>query len=136
MIDDNQYGLSARRAVLEAGGYQVETALGGEAGVAAFESGSFDLIVTDYRMPGMNGPRVVDHIRSKDTEIPIVILSGFVRDLGLTPEEANVNAVLTKGPSEGDDLLRTVARLMKRGPGRARRSSADAEATRARAASA
>jgi len=136
MIDDNRYGLSARRAVLEAGGYQVVTALGGEAGVEAFERGSFDLVVTDYRMPGMNGPQVVDYIRSRSVEVPIVILSGFVRDLGLTPEEANVNAVLTKGPSEGDDLLRTVARLMKRRPGRARSGAADAVAMRARVASA
>ena len=134
MIDDNQHGLSARRAVLEAGGYRVETALGGAAGVEQFEKGRFDLVVTDYRMPGFNGPKVVKHIRAQDMEVPIVILSGFVRDLGLTPEEAGVNAVLTKGPTEGDDLLRTVARLTKPKPGRAKSSSAGADAPKKRSA--
>lgn len=136
MIDDNRHGLAARRAVLEAGGYRVATALGGAAGVEQFENGSFDLVVTDYRMPGFNGPKVVEHIRARDTDIPIVILSGFVRDLGLTPEEAGVNAVLTKGPTESDDLLRTVARLTKPKPGRAERSTAAASSKKRRAASA
>ena len=135
MIDDNRYGLDARRAVLEGGGYSVATALGGAAGLELFSQDDFDLVVTDYRMPEVNGPKVVQGVRAVDSEVPIIILSGFVRDLGLTPEEAGVDAVLTKGPAESDDLLRTVARLTKPKPSRSRRSSADA-APRARKASA
>ncbi len=127
MIDDNRYGLLARRAVLESRGYQVETAQGGDAGLLLFKVGAFDLVVTDYRMPGgPGGPEVVAEIRRRDPNLPIVMLSGFATLLGLTPGDTGADIVLTKGPTEDDDLLRAVARLMKASPGRARQSTSAA----------
>ena len=119
MIDDNRHGLAARRAVLEAQGFLVETAQGGGAGLEAFEADEFDLVVTDFRMPGgPNGPEVVRRIRSQSPKTPIVMLSGFSQKLGLTPDGTGADAVLTKGPSEAADLLRAVVRLLKVRPGR------------------
>jgi hypothetical protein len=54
-----------------------------------------------------------------------VILSGCIEQLGLKEELSQIaDAVLYKGPSELDDLLRTVSKLIKRGAGTARQSSA------------
>ena len=123
MIDDNRHGLAARRTLLEGQGFLVETAQGGVAGLEAFQAGTFDLVVTDFRMPGgPNGPEVVRRIRTQSPTTPIVMLSGFSKKLGLTPDGTGADAVLTKGPSEAADLLRAVVRLLKARPGRETRS--------------
>lgn len=44
------------------------------------EPQAFDLVVTDLNMPGMSGMEVIDAIRRKRTEIPIVLGSGFITD--------------------------------------------------------
>lgn len=120
MIDDNRHGLAARRAMLEEHGFRVETAQGGEAGLRQFAAGDFDLVVTDFRMPGgPNGPEVVRRIREQTPQIPIVMLSGFASKLGLTPDATGADAVLMKGPAEERDLLRAVVRLIKARPKRA-----------------
>ena len=120
LIDDNRHGLIVRRSVLEERGYVVETAHCGEDGLAKSAASSFDLIVTDYRMPDLSGCEVLRKIREARPHVPIVILSGFAGPLGLTEAETGADAILTKGPSEHDDLVRTVGRLVKRKPGSAR----------------
>lgn len=120
LIDDNEHGLVARQAVLEERGYRVRTALCGQEGLSLFESGDFDLVVTDYLMPGLDGREVIAGIRERRPSTPVVVLSGFAAKLGLNETETGADAVLHKGPSELDDLLRTVARLMRRRMGRER----------------
>ena len=117
LIDDNQHGLTARRAILEQDGYSVEVACCGEDGVARFESGSFDLVVTDFKMPGLNGPEVISRIRERAPGLPIVLLSGYASILGLTETDTGADLVLAKGPSEHAELVRAIGRLVKRGPG-------------------
>ena len=120
LIDDNRHGLVARRAGLEEHGYKVDIAKGGREGVEKFEAASYDAVVTDFRMPDLGGSEVLARIRELKPKTPIVILSGFAEKLGLTEDSTGANAVLMKGPSELDDLVRALGRLIKRKPGRAR----------------
>ncbi len=124
LIDDNKHGLTARRTILEQEGYEVEVACCGQDGLARFENGSFDLVVTDFRMPDINGPEVISRIRQSAPGTPIVLLSGYAGILGLTASDTGADVVLAKGPSEHSDLMRAVGRLVKRGPGVERESSA------------
>ena len=52
----------------------VEAADGDEA-VEMFEKGQFDLILTDWNMPGKNGLEVVQAIRAKNKDIPIIMVT-------------------------------------------------------------
>jgi len=114
LIDDNKHGLVARRTVLEQLGHQVTIAAGGQEGLDHFSAKPFDLVVTDYRMPEINGVQVIRKIRQQNERIPIVLLSGYVEALGLTEESTGADIVLTKGPREVQDLLRAIARLTER----------------------
>lgn len=120
LIDDNKHGLTARRDVLERDGYFVEIATCGKEGVATFEAGCFDLVVTDFRMPDLNGPEVISRIRERAPGMPIVMLSGYATILGLTERDTGADIVLAKGPRELSELVRAIGRLVKRGPGRER----------------
>lgn len=116
LIDDNRHGLDARRALLEDLGYQIDTACCGEDGLTEFERASFDLVVTDYRMPDLHGSEVIKRIRNLNAVVPIVMLSGYVEKLGLTKDQIGADMVLAKGPNEDRDLARSIARLVKKKP--------------------
>ena len=56
---------------------EVETADDAERGMAKFDSGIYDLVITDVRMPGVDGHQVVHHIRrSRREQTPVIGLSG------------------------------------------------------------
>ena len=112
LIDDNKHGLVARRTLLEEQGYDVETAANGAEGLEKFDQQAFDVVVTDYRMPKINGRKVLDNLREREQRVPVVLLSGYAKKLGLTPKGTGADAVIGKGPSEGPDLVRTIARLL------------------------
>jgi putative two-component system response regulator len=57
-------------------GITVTTATGPLEALAVFEAGRFDLIVTDIRMPGMDGHAFLAEIRARDPEVPVVVATG------------------------------------------------------------
>src|ERR1700735_4590802 len=115
LVDDNRDGLLVRRALLEELGYTVEVAENGEKGLALFHTFNFDVVVTDYRMPKMNGVELIARIRQIDPHARIVLLSGFVEPLGLTEENTGADAVIAKSANEPGHLARAVKRLVNGG---------------------
>ena len=115
LVDDNRDGILIRRALLEEQGYSVEWASNGEEGLDLFQRNSYDLVVTDFRMPRMNGIDMIRHIRELRAEAPIVLLSGFVEPLGLTEENTGADVVIAKSASEPGHLIRAIRRLLNTG---------------------
>jgi CheY-like chemotaxis protein len=114
LIDDNRHGMIARRTVLEEAGYEVETAKDGREGLEKFAAAAYDVVVTDFRMPNAGGAEVLKQVRLADRRVPVVLLSGYVRHLGLNEESTGADVVLAKGPTEAQDLLRAVARVLRK----------------------
>jgi CheY-like chemotaxis protein len=114
LVDDNRDGLLVRRSLLEELGYQVEIAKSGEEGLKLFESSNFSVVVTDYRMPRMNGIELIEQIRKVNPNARIILLSGFVEPLGLTEENTGADAVISKSCNEPANLVRWVKRLVNR----------------------
>ena len=75
IIDDDPASRQAIRSAL-AEWYQVVDASGGQDGIAQLESQLFDLVICDVIMPDIDGLEIVRHIRSRDANLPIVIISG------------------------------------------------------------
>jgi CheY-like chemotaxis protein len=114
LVDDNRDGLLVRRALLEEIGCCVQIAVNGEEGLKLFQAGKFDVVVTDYRMPRMNGSELIQRIRALDPKARIILLSGFAEQLGLTEQNTGADAVLAKSANEPAHLVRTVKRLVNR----------------------
>ena len=77
VIDDQEYILDTVREALTMNGYEVEVAADGQEGIQKFDDGSFDLVITDMQMPGLDGNNVVEHIRNSDRHLtPIIGFSG------------------------------------------------------------
>jgi CheY-like chemotaxis protein len=112
LVDDNRDGLLVRRALLEELGYSVQLASSAEEGLELFGASAFDVVITDYRMPGMNGVELIVRIRQADPDARIVLVSGFVEPLGLTEQNTGADSVIAKSASEPTHLARAVKRLL------------------------
>src|SRR5882757_3838646 len=78
LVDDNANGLAARKMILLDHGYGVETALSGEEAWELFQKHHYDIVVTDFRMGGMDGVELIRRIRTVDAPARIILLSGFI----------------------------------------------------------
>jgi len=76
VIDDEKFVLDIVKIALTKFGHDVETAADGRQGIEKFDEGSFDLVITDIRMPGLDGTGVADHIRRSQRQwTPIIAIS-------------------------------------------------------------
>jgi CheY-like chemotaxis protein len=77
-IDDDQDVLECEKSFLESFGYTVVTASSGREGLELAGLRSYDVIIVDYCMPGMNGQEFAIAMRQLRPLAPIVMLSGMV----------------------------------------------------------
>lgn len=124
LVDDNKLGLMARKMILQDEGYAVESAQSGEEAWELFQNQQFDVVVTDFRMGGMDGRQLIGLIRASGSPARIVLLSGFAGCLGMTPESSGADEVIVKSNKEVPELLRSVRRLAAAPPRRVPPSSA------------
>jgi CheY-like chemotaxis protein len=120
LVDDVAQGTIARKTLLLDLGYQVETAECGEEAlslIAASEQ-AFDVVVTDYKMPGINGVELIRLVRASSPATKIVLLSGWADTLGLTAEGTGADVLLSKCAGEVGELTRTVKNLLVKRPAR------------------
>jgi CheY-like chemotaxis protein len=80
-IDDFRPGLETRKAFLEQFGFQVLVAPNGPEGLRLLKENQVDVVILDYRMPEMNGHEVALRIRQEFGNVPILLLSGYGREI-------------------------------------------------------
>ena len=61
-----------------------------------FQEQSYDLVITDYRMPKINGTELIAEMRLIRPEIPVILISGVVDVLGLDEKTTGANTVIPK----------------------------------------
>ncbi|HUJ44858.1 MAG TPA: response regulator [Opitutaceae bacterium] len=76
VIDDEELICQVIARSLRLHGHQVVTACGGEEGLDHFQKQHFDLVITDVRMPGLNGPAVIHEVRALRPETRVIIMGG------------------------------------------------------------
>ncbi|MBD3402695.1 response regulator [candidate division GN15 bacterium] len=77
VVDDEDVVVSLVRDALEDDEVILDGALSGREALALFERHPYDLIITDIRMPGMDGIELVAHIRAKNPEVAIIFMTGY-----------------------------------------------------------
>jgi CheY-like chemotaxis protein len=128
LVDDNRQGLIARKSLLQELGYNVSTATNGEEALELFSQQNFDVVVTDFKMPRMDGIELIKRIRGAQAGVRIILLSGFVEPLGLTEQSTGADVVIVKSAGEVGQLTRSVKRMLSQPPARKPAASAEAVA--------
>ena len=81
VIDDDRYVRMLLCDLLEAWGYEPDGAADGREGLARFNPGHYDVVMTDLGMPGLSGLDVVAGVRDRDTEVSVIMFTAFSGDL-------------------------------------------------------
>ncbi len=76
IIDDEDFILDLSRDILTNSNYSVKTVSDGREGIRFLETEKFDLLLTDVRMPDIDGLDVVKQVRLTNKELPIIIITG------------------------------------------------------------
>ena len=113
LVDDNRNGLVIRKSVLEERGFQVIICDTPARAIETFSDAEFDAVVTDYRMPVMNGVGLIAELRAIRPGIPVVLISGLVEALGLDEKGTGADAVVAKNATEVPNLIRAIERVLR-----------------------
>ncbi len=82
-VDDEPSVLSSLRRLFRPQGYRVLLAESGQAGLALLEAESVDLVVSDMRMPEMDGASLLEKVRERWPTVGRILLTGYA-DIGST----------------------------------------------------
>ncbi|KAA0894126.1 sigma-54-dependent transcriptional regulator [Oryzomonas rubra] len=77
VVDDEAVIRDGLRRILEGEGFFVETCVSGHSAIESLHAREFDLIVTDLKMPGMNGIEVLKAVKTLQPEAPVIIITGY-----------------------------------------------------------
>lgn len=93
-------------------GYGVLTADSGVRALELVKDEKVDLILTDMRMPQMDGLDLIIQVRKGHPQLPIILMTGFVEDRVQKVQEYNLSATLHK-PFTIDQLADVVGKILK-----------------------
>ena len=106
IVDDDAGVRKVLRRILGAEGYDVEEANDAFQALDALDANPPDAALLDIKMPGMDGLGLMDNLRQRGLEIPIVILTGHGDEFTSSEcLEAGAAGYLTKPPDRADLLL-------------------------------
>jgi response regulator RpfG family c-di-GMP phosphodiesterase len=77
LVDDEENVLNSLRRLLRSSPYEVFTANGGDAALELLEQHHVDLVISDARMPGMNGATLLAQVQKRWPECMRILLTGY-----------------------------------------------------------
>ncbi|HID01616.1 MAG TPA: response regulator, partial [Desulfobacterales bacterium] len=77
VVDDERSMRDFLKILLVKEGYQVETAPGGHQALEILEKQTFDLVISDIRMDGMDGLELLNSIKENCPSLPVVMITAF-----------------------------------------------------------
>ncbi len=114
IIDDEPKMCKVLTFALEPDGYTVTTAESAERGLEIFEGGTFDLVVTDLKMPGKDGLFVLGEVKRRDPKVEVIMMTAYAT-------AQNAVDAMKKGaydyiikPFEMDELKLKVKHIMEK----------------------
>jgi len=103
--------LSEALSLPQGGGYQVEVCDSGEAAMERLQDASFDLLISDLRLPGMNGLELLDRAHHVDSEMRSVLITAFGSPQVEERARHLADAYLPK-PFRLQEIIRIVQRVL------------------------
>jgi DNA-binding NtrC family response regulator len=108
VIDDEQIVLNSVNKILSQGDYEVEATLSGRQGLERALGETYDLVLTDVRMPDMGGMLILRDIKKAKPSMPVIIITGYANVQTAMQAMKLGAAEYIEKPFTPDQLLRAV----------------------------
>lgn len=114
LVDDEPGILAALRRLLRPHGYRILTAGGGAEGLRILEAEAVDLVISDMRMPEMDGAKFLEAVRARWPGVMRLLLTGYA-DIGSTVAAINRGEIYRyiAKPWDDADLVLIVAKALE-----------------------
>lgn len=114
LLDDNIAQLTVRELVLRKGEIESHVATKALSALALLRSemgqAKIGVVITDHLMPDMDGVQFVKELRSFNSEVPVIVISGLA---DADTEYAGLNVIFRVKPCEPDDLIALVRNVLQ-----------------------
>jgi two-component system NtrC family response regulator len=77
IVDDERNYLAVLEELLSEEGYQVITAEGARNGLECIEENDLDVVITDMKMPGMDGMEFMERLQLRQPDLPVIMMTAF-----------------------------------------------------------
>lgn len=113
VVDDEDFVRDTLRIHLERAGYRVVTAHDGEGAIEVLKAHDISLIITDIKMPGVDGFGVLSYVQQNYSFLPVVMLTGYIDvEVGVAAMKRGAYDYVAK-PVGKKELISTVARAFE-----------------------
>lgn len=114
-VDDEPNILSSLRRLFRPKGFQVRVAESGKAGLAILESETIDLVISDMRMPEMDGAKFLEHVRARWPDTVRLLLTGYsdITSIIDAINRGEIYRYITK-PWDDNDIVLIVRQALER----------------------
>jgi CheY-like chemotaxis protein len=116
IVDDDHFIRELHALILSLEGYEIETAEDGIEALKQLAQSPFDLVLTDWEMPNLDGASMVLALRSAGSRMPIVMMSGSFAHKSLPRAVTREISVALPKPIRAAELRRAVALGLGRMP--------------------
>ena len=113
IVDDDEYVRDSLGRIIERAGYRVVTARGGADALVLMQAELPDLVLLDLKMPDMDGPTTLRHIRESFGSIPVIIVTGYPESNLMVKTLAYCPIMLVAKPVEAPLLLQAVRTVLE-----------------------
>ncbi len=111
LIEDDKLTRITLRDALAKVGHQVATSADGRQGLAAFAAGGFEVVVTDLRLPGVDGLEILKRVKAADPGVAVLLITGYgTIETAVAALKKGAFDYLTK-PFAPDELIHRIAQL-------------------------
>ena len=114
VIDDEKIVGDMAKLSLEQDGYAVETFLNAEPALARLETQAFDVVVTDYKMKGIDGMEVLRTVKKKYPTVKVIMITAFANlDAAIEALRGDVHDFFPK-PVRINELKASIKRALEK----------------------
>ena len=96
VVDDNNLFRIVVSKMLSRLGYEVLSASSGENGLSIFLKNKFDIVLSDYEMPGMDGVALASSVKKSSPGTRVVIMTGAGKETVFSRKSTAVDKVISK----------------------------------------
>jgi excisionase family DNA binding protein len=112
IVDDEQAVRDLLAKTLQSADYDVDTAPDGPTAIEYLDTHGYDLLITDLRMPGMDGLSVIREGRRRSAGLPVIVITGYSSEASaIEAINLGVSGYLTK-PFRLPRVLQAAARAL------------------------